>query len=103
VVGMRRPATAGGPTLAPDAVAPLLAHLHRAVRAKGISMGWLGDLTLGISPLEAREFTGDDARMALAMRSLTRWRLGALAARGLARARRRLRVRPVTDGIEIEH
>ncbi len=103
VVGMRRPATAGVSALAPDAVVPLLAHLHRAVRANGIAMGWLGDLTLGISPLEAREFTGDDARMALAMRSLTRWRLGALAARGLARARRRLRVRPVTDGIEIEH
>lgn len=104
VVGMRRPAAAvAGAALAPAAVTPLLAHLHRAVRDKGISMGWLGDLTLGISPLEAREFTGDDARMALAMRSLTRWRLGALAARGLARARRRLRVRPVTDGIEIEH
>lgn len=101
VLGLRRPATGGQP-LAPDAVAPLVAHLHRAVRERGIAMGWVGDMTLGISPLEAREFTGDDARMALAMRSLTRWRLGALAARGLARARRRLRVRPVNDGIDID-
>ncbi len=101
VVTMRRPPAAD--PLTPAAVEPLLAHLHRAVRARGISMGWVGDLALGISPLEAREFAGDDARMALAMRQLTRWRLGALATRGLARARRRLRVRPDADGIDIEH
>jgi hypothetical protein len=103
IVGMRRPVTADAATVGPADVAPVLAHLHRAVRAEGISMGWLGDLTLGITPLEAREFTGDDARMALAMRQLTRWRLGALAARGLARVRRRLRVHEESDGIDVEH
>jgi hypothetical protein len=41
--------------------------------------------------------------MALAMRQLTRWRLGALAARGLARVRRRLRVHEESDGIDVEH
>jgi sodium-dependent dicarboxylate transporter 2/3/5 len=103
VIAMRRPVTAERSTIAPADVAPLLSHLHRAVRAQGIPMGWVGDLTLGISPLEAREFAGDDARMALAMRQLTRWRLGALAARGLARVRRRLRVRDGSDGIDLEH
>ena len=77
-------------------VTAVLAHLYRAVKRRGINMGWVRDLTLGITPLEARHFAGDGARLAVAVQNLTRSRLGGLAARGLARFRRRLRVRKVS-------
>jgi hypothetical protein len=86
-----------------DAVAPLLAHLHRTVKARGTNMGWVRDLSLGITPLEARHFAGGGARMAVTVQNVTRSRLGGLAARGLARIRRRLRVRPVADGSDGGH
>jgi hypothetical protein len=84
------------PVVAGDAPA-VLAHLYRAVKARGINMGWVRDLTLGIAPLEARHFAGDGARIAVAVQNLTRSRVGGLAARGLARLRRRLRVRRVSE------
>ena len=83
-------------TVDPTTVAPLLAHLYRTVKEHGIAMNWVRDLALGITPLEARHFADDGAQLALTMQRLTRWRLGALAARGLARFRRRLRVRRAT-------
>jgi hypothetical protein len=82
---------------------PVLAHLYRAVKRRGINMGWVRDLALGITPLEARHFAGDGARLAVTVQQLTRWRLGALAARGLARFRRRLRVRRVSDSFDAAH
>ncbi len=87
---------------APDLaeVAAVLAHLYRAVKARGINMGWVRDLALGITPLEARHFAGDGARLAVTVQNLTRWRLGGLAARGLARFRRRLRVRNVSESFD---
>lgn len=75
------------------AAAALLAHLYRTVRRRRIAMGWVRDLPGSFVPLEARYFAGDDARLAVALQGLTRWRLGGLAARNLARVRRRLRVR----------
>jgi hypothetical protein len=84
------------PVVAGDAPA-VLAHLYRAVKARGINMGWVRDLALGIAPLEARHFAGDGARIAVAVQNLTRSRVGGLAARGLARLRRRLRVRRVSE------
>jgi hypothetical protein len=84
-------------------VSAVLAHLFRAVKTRGISMGWVRDLALGITPLEARHFAGDGARLAVAVQTLTRSRLGALAARGLARVRRRLRVRRVSDSFDAAH
>jgi hypothetical protein len=83
--------------------APLLAHLYRAVKERGINMGWVRGLGAGITPLEARHFAGDDARLAVTVQQLTRWRLGALAARGFARVRRRLRVRKVGESFEAAH
>jgi hypothetical protein len=91
------------PLPAADDVATVLAHLYRAVKRRGINMGWVRDLALGIGPLEARHFAGDGARLAVTVQNLTRWRLGALAARGLARVRRRLRVRRTTDGLDVAH
>jgi hypothetical protein len=87
----------------PDEIAPLLAHLYRSVKERGINMGWVRDLSLGITPLEARHFAGDGARLAVTMQNLTRWRLGGLAARGLAKLRRRLRVRSVSESLDASH
>src|SRR5262245_52355012 len=84
----------------PAAMAPVLAELYRAVKRRGINMGWVRDLALGITPLEARHFAGDGARLAVTVQQLTRFRLGALAARNLSRFRRRLRVRKVSESFD---
>ncbi|TMA50709.1 MAG: hypothetical protein E6J76_11600 [Deltaproteobacteria bacterium] len=84
----------------PAEIIPVLAELYRSVKRHGINMGWVRDLALGITPLEARHFAGDDARLAVTVQHLTRFRLGALAARGLARFRRRLRVRNVSESFD---
>ena len=73
-------------------VARVLAHLYQAVHRRGIPMRWVRGLAFGVSPREARHFAGTDARLAVAVQGLTRSRLGAMAVRGLARTRRRLRV-----------
>jgi hypothetical protein len=86
-----------------DEAVAVLAHLYRAVKEGGISMGWVRDLCLGITPLEARHFAGDGARLAVTVQNLTRSRLGALAARSLARFRRRLRVRAVGESFDASH
>ena len=105
VVAVFRTPEAAGPRTALDAsaVTPVLAHLYRAVKERRINMGWMRDLTLGITPLEARHFAGADARLAVAVQQLTRSRLGALAARSLARFRRRLRVRRVSESFDSSH
>lgn len=87
----------------PDALAPVLEQLFRSARQHGVRMGWIRDLALGITPLEARFAAGDDARLAVAVQQLTRSRVGALAARGLARFRRRLRVRSAADASDAGH
>lgn len=85
-------------------VTPVLAHLYRATKERGINMGWVRDLGLAIPPLEARHFAGERARLAVAGQQLTRGRLGALAARGFARLRRRLRVqRVVGESLDSAH
>lgn len=93
----------GRPAPPLDELAPVLAHLYRAVKERGIAMGWVRDLGVGITPLEARWFAGDGARLAVAVQSLTRSRLGGLAARSLSRFRRRLRVRRVQDSLDASH
>jgi hypothetical protein len=75
------------------AATTVLAHLYRTVRRRRINMGWVRDLPGAFAPLEARYFAGEDARLAVTLQALMRWRLGGLAARNLARVRRRLRVR----------
>ena len=94
-----------GPHIAADldAVGPVLEHLYRAVKQQRINMGWVRDLAAGITPLEARWFAGDHARIAMTVQQLTRSRLGALAARGLARFRRRMRVRPTDEASDASH
>ena len=86
-----------------DIVAPICAHLFRTVRDARINMGWIGDLSFAITPLEARFFAGDDARLAVAMQQFQRSRIGSVATRNLARLRRRLRVRTVSDSFDSSH
>lgn len=86
-----------------DEVAPVYAHLFHSVRQAKINMGWVRDLSFAITPLEARFFAADDARMAVAMQQFYRSRLGTLTARNLSRLRRRLRVRKVGDSFDSSH
>lgn len=83
-----------------DEVVPIYAHLFRAARDARITMGWLRDLSIGVTPLEARFFAGDGARMAVAVQQFYRSKIGTVAARNLARLRRRLRVRRVSDSFD---
>lgn len=80
-----------------ESVVPsVLTHLCRAVRRQNVRVGWVRDLARGITPLEAQQFT-DQRGGAPLVWSLSRWRLGALATRNLARFRRRLRVRSASE------
>ncbi len=82
-----------------EEVAPMLAHLFQATRQSKINMGWVRELSFGITPLEARFFAGEEARLSVAQQ-FYRSRLGGMAARNLARLRRRLRVRTVSDSFD---
>jgi len=86
-----------------ETLLPIYAHLFHAVRAARINMGWVRDLSFAITPLEARFFAGDEARMAVAMQQFYRSRIGNMTARNLARLRRRLRVRRVSDSFDSSH
>src|SRR4029077_11593564 len=76
-------------------------HLYAAVRARGVNMGWIHDLVAGVAPLEAHP--SGAPLVTRAVHGLTRSRLGALATRGLARFRRRLRVKSISDSFESSH
>jgi len=96
-----RPATQSpGHAGALETVIPVYAHLFEKVRDAKINMGWVRDLSFAITPLEARYFAGDDARVAVAWQQFYRSRLGTIAARNLARLRRQLRVRQVSDSFD---
>jgi hypothetical protein len=94
-----RGAPAPASSLAED-VGALGAHLYTVVKERGINMGWLRDLSTGMTPLEARFFVGEDARLAVAVQNFYRSKVGSLTARSLARFRRRLRVRAVSDSFD---
>ncbi len=95
----------------PDAIAQLTAeetaavvtHLDRTARERQLPVTWIRDLALGVTPLDACRLTGATPPGNAAVHALTRWRLGAYAARGMARFRRRLRVRAVSDSFESSH
>jgi hypothetical protein len=103
VVTARHALSTPGERLAAPVVGRVLAHLYRAVHEQGINMGWIRDLVGGVAPLDARALGGRGAGLAGAMHGITRSRLGALAARGLARFRRRLRVKSIGDSFDSAH
>lgn len=97
-------AVASIPGLVPPAVedlAPVYAHLYEAVKRTRTPMTWVRDLPIGVTPLDARFFVEADARIPVG--SFYRSRLGTLAARGLSRLRRRLRVRTVSESFDSSH
>lgn len=87
----------------PEAVAPLFAHLFHAVRKARINMHWVRDLHGAVTPIEARFYVDEEARAGAGLGQFYRSRLGGLAARNLARLRRRLRVRQVSDSFDSSH
>jgi hypothetical protein len=81
-------------------VAPIFAHLFHTVRQARINMHWVRDLSVAVTPIEARFFAGDEERAGIGSAQFYRSRLGGLAARNLSRLRRRLRVRQVSDSFD---
>ena len=68
-----------------DEVVPIYAHLFHAARDAKINLGWVRDLSFAITPLEARFFAGDDARMAVVLQHFYRSQLG-ISRRAISRA-----------------
>ncbi len=81
----------------------MVGHLDRAVNDGKLTVTWGRDLLLGITPLDACRLVGSTPPGSAAVQALTRWRLGAYAARGIARFRRRLRVKSISDSLESSH
>jgi len=86
-----------------ESVSQVFAHLFNAVRTAKINMNWIRDLSFAVTPLEARFFAGDEWRTVSSLTPFYRSRLGTMAARNLARMRRRLRVRKVSDSFDSSH
>jgi hypothetical protein len=105
VLSLRRAerSPAAEPAWTLDTIAPVYEHLFHAVRQAKINMGWVRDLSFAVTPLEARFFAGDDARVTVALQHFYRSKLGNMAARNLSRLRRRLRVRRVSDSFDSSH
>lgn len=94
--------SAEGPRRAvePEELKPVIARLFDSTVRAGLSATWARDLSFAITPLEARHCVADAPQLPLLLQQLTRNRLGALAARSLARLRRRLRVKRVRASFE---
>jgi hypothetical protein len=103
VLSVHHPGPDTIPQVTPDEAAAVVAHLDRTVRERKLPVTWVRDLALGITPLDASRFTGVAPAGSAALHALTRWRLGAYAARGMARFRRRLRVKSIRDSFESSH
>lgn len=76
-------------------LAPACAALFESTLAAGIPMGWASDISTALSPLDARHFVAGAPQLPALLHQLSRNRIGAIAARSLARLRRRLRVRSI--------
>lgn len=85
------------------AITGLYAHLFNAVRREQINTAWMRDLGYGVTPIEARYFAGEEARLEVAASSFYHSRLGSHAVRGLSHLRRRLRVRKVGESFDSSH
>src|SRR6185503_21162787 len=85
------------PQVTPSEAAAVVARLDQIAREHQLNVTWVRDLALGITPLDACRFTGATPPGSATVQALTRWRLGAYAARGIARFRRRLRVKAISE------
>ena len=84
----------------PASVAPIYAHLYTAVKKAGLNVQFMRDLGYAVTPIEARFFAGDDARLDVAVSSFYRTKIGSRAVRGLSKLRRRLRVKRVSESFD---
>jgi hypothetical protein len=91
---------ANHPVPDPVSVAPVYAHLYKAVRESAINVQLMRDLGYAITPIEARFFAGEDAKLDVAVSSFYRSKIGSRAVRGLSKLRRRLRVRRVSESFD---
>jgi hypothetical protein len=87
----------------PSEAAAVVARLDQTARERQLNVTWVRDLALGITPLDACRLTGTTPPGSATVQALTRWRLGAYAARGIARFRRLLRVRAISDSLDSSH
>ena len=103
VLAVHHPGPDAIPQVTPDEADEVVARLERAAREQKLVVAWVRDLALGITPLDAFRFAGTTPPGSPTVQALVRWRLGAYAARGIARFRRRLRVKAISDSLESSH
>lgn len=86
----------------PDAeeIAPIYAHLYNAVKNNKINMSWSKHVSIFITPIEGRYFTGDEAKLEVTLYNLYKSKIGGMATREIAKLRRRLKVREVEDSFD---
>lgn len=80
-----------------EEIAPLFAHLYNAVKGNKISMNWSKHVSIFITPLEGRYFTENEAKLEVTLYNICKSRLGGIAAREIAKLRRKLKVKEVED------
>ncbi|MEK7851763.1 MAG: radical SAM protein, partial [Deltaproteobacteria bacterium] len=83
-----------------EEIAPLFAHLYNAVKGNKISMNWSKHVSIFITPIEGRYFTGDQAKLELTLYNLYKSKIGGMATREIAKLRRRLKVREIEDSFD---
>ena len=103
VLAVHHPGPDTIPQVTPGEADEVVARLERAAREQKLVVSWVRDLALGITPLDAFRFAGTTPPGSPTVQALVRWRLGAYAARGIARFRRRLRVKAISDSLEASH
>jgi hypothetical protein len=84
----------------PESIAPVYAHLYQSVRDARINVQFMRDLGYAVTPIEARFFAGEDAKLDVAVSSFYRSKIGSRAVRGLSKLRRRLRVKRVSESFD---
>ena len=65
-----------------------------------MNMSWSKNVSTFITPLEARFFAGDDAKLQVVMQNIYKSALGGKAVRGFAGLRRKLKVKEVDESLE---
>jgi len=80
-------------------LAELYGHLYRRVRAQKIPMNWARHVSVATTPLEARFFTDEGARLQVLLDRIARTRVGRRTRAKMADLRRSLRVRSVPSKV----
>lgn len=83
-----------------EEIAPLFAHLYNAVKGNKINMSWSKHVSIFITPIEGRYFSGDQAKLEVTLYNLYKSKIGGMATREIAKLRRRLKVREVEDSFD---